>query len=109
MIIYLMFEPIKSTDLVFLDILCWNTQKRNTEATGALKIRVVLNNLRYIRAEDPNHLPVYLINSKSFKNTQKVAAIKWLHHFMGHFGADNTQVTLAGCSAGGGSQTRSKI
>ena len=38
------------------------------------------------------------------KTRAQVAALKWLHHFMGHFGADNTQVTLAGCSAGGGSQ-----
>ena len=38
------------------------------------------------------------------KTRAKVAALKWLHHFMGHFGADNNQVTLAGCSAGGGSQ-----
>ena len=38
------------------------------------------------------------------KTRGKVAALKWLYHFMGHFGADNTKVTLAGCGAGGGSQ-----
>ena len=39
----------------------------------------------------------------------QVAALQWLHNFMPHFGADQNQVTLAGCSAGGGSQGRSNI